>query len=139
MAARTGRPWIRLLAMSPRRARPVSESWLAEARSKRKELGYTLKELGEALAEKVGRAKPYSIPAVNDVLQGRGYSAEMVAALASLLDLEMPPAVGGGDDDELIEWAETGAKLKRLSPSHFQRILSSARKLVTALEEFERG
>jgi transcriptional regulator with XRE-family HTH domain len=122
--------------MSPRQARPVSESWLAEARARRKARGYTLKSLGEALAERVGRAAPYSIPAVNDVLQGRGYSAEMITALAAVLDLELPPVVGG-DDAELVQWAEVGAKLKRLSPSHFERILKSAQKLVTALEEFE--
>jgi hypothetical protein len=88
------------------------------------------------MAKLVGRAAPYSIPAVSDVLRGRGYSAEMVEALAEVLQLELPP-VGASGDPQVEAWADVGAQLLELSPSHFARELDAVRKLVQALKDFE--
>lgn len=96
----------------------------------------TYEALGKQMAQLVGRAKPYSIPAVSDVLQGRGYSAEMVWALAQVLEIEMPPGAVAVDPDTQ-EWATIGMMLRRLAPEMYDRELQRFRKLVAALQEFE--
>jgi transcriptional regulator with XRE-family HTH domain len=116
----------------------VSAEWLAEAQRRRKESGLSYRELGEELARKVGRAAPYSIPAVSDVLRGRAYSAEMVEALSGVLGLDLPPLAAAGDP-RLEAWADAGAQLLELSPTHFASELDAVSKLVKALREFDRG
>jgi transcriptional regulator with XRE-family HTH domain len=123
--------------MAPRRTRPISEQWLAAAQNKRKIDGLSYKQLGEKMARVMERATPYSIPAVSDVLRGRAYSAEMIEALAAVLDLDLPPVAAAGDP-RLEAWADAGGQLLDLSPQHFDRELTAVRKLVEALDDFER-
>jgi hypothetical protein len=104
------------------------------ARERRESAGYTLEEFGVALANKVGRKKPFGTSSVNGVLWGRDYSASMIEAIAELLDLALPPMTAG--EAEVQEWADLGARLHRLSPEEFERELDAVRDIVKALERF---
>lgn len=121
-----------------KRGRPIKvpEWWQRQVRDFWESSHKSLETLGAELAPLLGEEKPVSPSRLYQYISGTKTTAEMTAALATLMGV--PEPVLGLDDEHLLRWLRVGQQLQELAPERFADELAVLEDLTGTLAKFRR-